>query len=121
MKKPVKIKTAAICYFNPNSCFKKGEAKTIFCVCGMENFRYPSKRRTYGWYSKFGKAIEAVQDNRGELWEYCYDYIVVEEVKEGVWGLAVKEWWFKWNRRSKKYRSINKPNATKGTVNWSIG
>ena len=122
-----------ISYDNPH--FKKGKSKTIFTVCGIEGFmpsrgnrtrkQYsklpPKLQRTFGWYSNLKDACKDVKNNMGELWEYAYDYIVIEEVKEGVWGMAIKEWWFKWNRKKKAFFSIRKPKETISIVNWGIG
>ena len=110
-------------YINPH--FKKGKSKTIFTVCAVSGFdrNELGLKRTYGWYTKLKDAYKDVIANRGDLWESSYDYIVIEEVKEGVWGMAIKEWWFKWNWQDSKkgFHPIRKPKETKGTINWSIG
>jgi hypothetical protein len=105
-------------YVSPH--FKKGKSKTIFTVCGMENFKVNSLHRTFGWYSKPSLALDAVKKNNCDLYECAYQYIVVEEVKEGVFGLAIKEWWHKWDKKEKKFLPISKPKETNGIINWSM-
>ena len=39
--------------------------------------------------------------------------MVIEEVKEGVFGMVVKEWWFEWDYKAKCFYSILKPKETK--------
>lgn len=106
-------------FHNPH--FKKGKSKTIFTVCGMENFKANSLNATFGWYSKLSLALDAVKKNDCDFHEAVYQYIVVEEVKEGDFGMAIKEWWFKWDKKEKKFLPISKPKETLGTINWGIG
>ena len=108
-------------YINPN--FKKGDSKTIFTIHSMENpdGSYQSLHRTFGWYSSAMKAYKAVRNNECDIYENVYDYVVIEEVKEGTHGSAIKEWWFKWSKTKDEFLPISKPTETKGIVNWGIG
>lgn len=108
-------------YSFDNPHFKKGKSETIFTICGIEKFKHPSLKRIFGWHSKLSKAIGAVTENKSDLYECAYKYIVIEEVKEGVFGMACKEWWFKWDYKKEKFLSIPKPKETNNIVNWGIG
>jgi hypothetical protein len=76
-------------------------------------------RRTFGWYFNFEDAEKAVKNNDGDLREYFYDYIVIEEFPEGVWVCRKNEWWYKWG--ASKFRRIQKPNCIRNTINWGMG
>ena len=102
--------------------FKRGNSKTIFTVCAMENLSPKhGQLRTFGWYSDMDGALEAVKNNDGEIHECRYDYAVIEEVKEGIFAITVREFWFKWNNKKSSFISIRKPKGTMNTINWGIG
>lgn len=76
-------------------------------------------RRTFGWYSNFKDAEKTVKSNIGDLREYFYDYIVIEEFPEGAWVCRKNEWWYKWG--ASKYRLISKPESVSNVINWGMG
>ena len=104
-------------YRNPH--FERSNRKTIFTICGMSDYR-KTMPRTFGWYSELQNALTSVEKNQGDLREYLYNYIVIEEIPEGVWGIALGEWWFKWNKKKNTFVPIRKPKKTYGTVNWAM-
>ena len=56
------------------------------------------------------------------LIEARYDYIVIEEVYEGIWG-GVRddiEIWLKWSDNFKMWQLCNKPKEAEGTVHWTL-
>ena len=91
----------------------------IFTVHGMANLTSNSKNRTFGWYPKFLDAEKAVRKNCCNIYEFQYDYMVIEEIPEGVFGLRKQEWWYKWN--GKEFIKINKPQEIFNVVNFGIG
>lgn len=101
--------------------------KTIFTVHGMSDVfmckGYLGLHRTYGWYSKAKDAQKSVKENKGDLYECAYRYIIIEEVKEGVWAGAFKgrEWWYEWNRKEKKYVPIEKPEELCNVTCFAMG
>jgi len=99
---------------------KKGNCKTIFAICGIENLSRTGSKATFGWYSRLAQAIDRVINTSDDLYECCYDYVVIEEIKEGAYGLSVREWWFKWNSQKKAFIPIHKPKETNGIINWSM-
>lgn len=101
--------------------FKKDGSETIFTICGMTGLLSTNDRRTFGWYAKLNGALDAVVKNKCDLHECYYQYVVIEEVKEGVFGMAIKEWWFKWNKNKRNFFSIQKPKETNRLVSWGIG
>lgn len=113
------MKTKTLIYNNPYS--SKSKNKTIFLICGMENFKPIGLKRTFGWFLKLQDAIDCVENNTGDLHECAYRYIVVEEVMEGVWGIGISERWFKFDEKQHGFYQIPKPEETNNIINWSLG
>lgn len=101
--------------------FKKDGSETIFTVCGLASFEPGDLKGTFGWYANLNSALDAVVNNKCDIHECVYQYMVIEEVKEGIFGMAIKEWWFKWNKNKRKFLSIQKPKETNRLVSWGIG
>lgn len=61
--------------------------------------------RTVGYYDSKEEAISRVLENRCDLWETIYTYVVVERLSSGLYPFASKEdrWFFKWNNDTKQY------------------
>ena len=93
----------------------------IYVVTVIENFKTRSHRRTVGFYFDEKKAIENVKDNSCDIEECLYDWAVIEEMPAGFYICPTKEMWFKWNEDTKKYEKCEKPEETKGIINWGIG
>lgn len=51
--------------------------------------------RTWGWYSNFEDAEKAVLENHTDIFEYSYEYAVIEKMPEGVCAVAEDSWWYK--------------------------
>ncbi len=62
--------------------------------------------RTFGYYETEDDAIKAVLGNYCDIFEYMYDYVVVEHIKLGLYNQATNRWFFKWNDTLKKYEAI---------------
>lgn len=85
--------------------------------------------RIVGFMHDKKKAIEIIEDNVGDLYEEgYYPYALVEEVPEGIYGIARnlpfedRVTWFKWDKTEKAYKQIEKcPDDLDGVVNLSIG
>ena len=57
-------------YFITTIETKKGDIKDTRCV---------------GYYKTFEEAEQAVMENACDIWETCYDYAVIENIKEGLY------------------------------------
>lgn len=75
--------------------------------------------RCFGYYKEKENAISAVKSNMLDMWETCYNYIVIEEIGEGVHPLSSIVGWFKYNKEKNEYEPI-KIDRT-GFCNYSIG
>lgn len=74
--------------------------------------------RTFGFYADKREAEIAVEENRGSMEECLYDYIVIEEIGQGVLAIAENEQWYRWDDR---WVPCKKPKFSEGIINWAIG
>lgn len=77
--------------------------------------------RTVGWVGNLEIAKEIVVNNYGDIWEYSYDYAVIEEVEEGLYPLCKDRWFYQYNEELKQYVPIQEPDWMKMYVNLGIG
>lgn len=86
-----------------------------------EHDEYKTKRdtRTFGYYRGWSKAYQAVKENRGDMTECLYSYLVMERIDEGVHALCADEQWFRWN--GKEWTPCHTPKALRGLTNWALG
>lgn len=84
---------------------------TTFTQYTKDSLGYPDigSARTVGYYTEKEQAINAVLENRCDLWETIYTYAVVEHLEPGLYPLAMPEdrWFFKWNNDTKRYELID--------------
>lgn len=76
--------------------------------------------RTFGHYRSLKRAMQAVRDNRGEMHECLYTYLVVESVPEGVLAQAKALHWFRWDGRKRGWTEIAET-PFPGVVNFGMG
>lgn len=94
----------------------------IYTVTAIDEIKMPPcNSRVFGWFTELEEAQEAVNENRYDLHECLYDFIVIEQISEGIHCCASKEWWYKWDREIRQFNPIEKPKETKFIVNWGIG
>jgi hypothetical protein len=74
--------------------------------------------RTFGYFSNAKEACQAVAENRCNMHECLYNYLVVENIGEGIHPLAEEEIWYKWQD---KWVPCSKPEALVGIINWALG
>jgi hypothetical protein len=81
--------------------------------------------RCVGFFTTFSQAEKCVIENWGDIFEYYYDFAVVEEVTEGLYnccqGDNYLKQWYKWNSKVKRYKKVKEPKFAKNIINWSIG
>jgi hypothetical protein len=78
--------------------------------------------RTFGFYNTYNEAYEAVNENRCDMHECLYDYIIVEYIEPGIHPLVhTKEWW-QWDIHFNKWIAlVNRPEEFDGLCNWALG
>lgn len=75
--------------------------------------------RTFGHYHTQIDAEIAVDENRCDMHECLYNFIVVEEIGYGIHYLGDNQAWFEW--KEDKWQRTNKPTWAEGILNWAIG
>ena len=80
--------------------------------------------RTWGFYSNKDDALKALKENYTDLWEYCYDYAVLEAYHEGISGYDFEEGrqFFKYDQCMNSYIPIEiEPRKVKHYASFAIG
>jgi len=95
---------------------------TIFtaAVVALYNGKFDS--RNIGWAPNYSD-LRADIDRRGsDLIEAKYNYIVIEEVRDGIWGFVVEgsERWLKWDDLLEFWVACEKPEELRGTIHWTM-
>lgn len=88
----------------------------------IERYSEPWKvTRTFGHFSTQVEAELAVGENRCDMHEFLYNFIVVEELNYGIHPMGDQQTWFAWTDREFQWQKIDKPAWAKGVLNWSVG
>ena len=78
--------------------------------------------RTFGFYNEHNDARKAVEENRCDMFEHLYDYLVIEYIESGIHPIVRMDEWYKWNDALKKWEFItDKPKQYSGYTNWALG
>lgn len=80
-----------------------------------------NRTRTFGFYKEYSDAIEAVFENRCNMCECLYDYLVMEKIGEGIHPEVVEEIWFRFDDGLNGWMLCEKPEFSQGTINWALG
>ncbi len=79
-------------------------------------------KRTFGFYDTYNQTHETVVNNRGNLQECLYDYLVIEYMEPGIHPLAYVEEWWEWNTQLHRWDKLqNKPKKYLGMISWAMG
>lgn len=70
--------------------------------------------RSVGWRPTLEMAVETVEKNMCDIWEYCYDYACIEELDYSLYPWANNRWFYKYNRETGRYEEIDEPHILKG-------
>lgn len=65
------------------------------------------EHRTVGWKRMLTMAADFVEHNVMDIHDDYFEYVVIEEIEEGLSPAAEKEYWFKW--KDGKYAECKKP------------
>ena len=82
------------------------DTEYIYIVSVSENENF-EKRDRVGWFNDENTALDAVKQNKTDIWETCYTYAMIEKVRHGLYPTCEKVWAF-------KYRVIDESNPTGG-------
>lgn len=78
-------------------------------------------QRTWGYYKDYEIALQALHENWTDMWEYYYDYAVLEKFSEGILPDCQERYWFKYDRERNGYFEIEEPECVKRIWNFAIG
>ena len=82
----------------------------------------PIVSRTFGFYEHYNDARNAVKENRGNMHECLYSYLVIEYIEEGIHQEALQELWYKYNIVLMRWEELkNKPPEFKWVSNFAMG
>lgn len=110
----------------------------ITSICGKETMekmakgyadigkshRLPSRKRTFGFYNSYNEAHRAVTENRCNLCECLYDYVVVEYIEEGIHPMVHAVDWWRWDQEKNRWIYLPQkdwPEEFQSICNWALG
>ena len=106
----------------------------ITSICSdeaLENLRheiinpeYPRPQRTFGFFNEYNDAFVAIRDNRGNMQEFLYDYLVLEYIEPGVHPTVHATEWYRWCETEKRWERIYNENVLQefqNDTNFALG
>lgn len=78
-------------------------------------------QRTWGYYKDHNTAVQALYENWTDMWEFCYDYALLEQFDEGICPYCEERQWFKYDRERNGYFEIDEPECVKRICNFALG
>lgn len=78
--------------------------------------------RSVGYVDTFEEAEKIVLNNQYDIFEYCYNYAVIEAIPTGLYQYDHEPKWYKIvpQEENSYYEPIEKPDWV-NTVGWAIG
>lgn len=73
---------------------------------------------TFGYFSDHDEAHGCVARNTGDMHECLYNFLVIEDVPEGIHPLPKSECWFEWDGEQELWQSIDAPEFSRRIINW---
>lgn len=88
-----------------------------------EEEKYPDfgASRAPGFYYTFEDAEETVINNYGDIYEFCYNYASIHEIKPGLYPHYEMRKFYKYNELTEKYEPIEEPTFLKHYGICAIG
>jgi hypothetical protein len=98
---------------------------TIFTLTAVRIAATPFMRitdtRCWGYYFEADDALEAVKQNVGGMDDMLYNYLVIEQVSEGIGATAQALWWFRYDNAFESWVPCECPLGDACPVNIGIG
>ena len=73
---------------------------------------------TFGYLSDHDEAHGCVARNTCNMDEHLYNYLVIEDVPEGIHPFPKSECWFEWDEENTLWQAISPPEFSKHIINW---
>ena len=78
--------------------------------------------RCVGYFKTFKEAEDIVLNNTCDIWETCYDLVIIENIPEGLYQYDLDAKWYKWNDKDKQYEKLDtKPKMYESQIGFAIG
>lgn len=79
--------------------------------------------RIVGYFFDKDEAFHHVMNNDCDIWEYTYDYAIIERVEPGFYESAGRDdrWFFKFNHDKCEYERIDEPESYEHFSGFTIG
>lgn len=91
----------------------------------LKDNKYPYgfdlKSRTVGFCFTFEDANDCVVNNMCDIYEDTNNIVVIEEAKEGFYNSYENSYWYKYDKKTKEYVRIEKPECFSKIVGFGIG
>jgi hypothetical protein len=79
-------------------------------------------QRTWGFYSDRETAVKALHENWTDMYEYCYNYALIEKFEEGISHYVLdSRQWFKFDHEREGYFEIEEPECVKHLGSFALG
>ena len=75
---------------------------------------------TFGYHYGLKQALHALRENHGDMYECLYNYLVIEQIDDGIQSLVNAYIWFKW-KEGIGWTKCDRPVWARGITNWAIG
>ncbi len=92
----------------------------MFFLTSVADLKNSRPSRCFGYFKSLNKALNAVSKNTGNMVECFYDYLILEEIGEGIHALSKEIMWFKYDLVSNSWEKCKKPKWAV-CCNWAIG
>ena len=106
---------------------QNNERTKIYTITGMTNLQkgvddFPDfgDTRIFGYYTSKEHAFESTKHNALDIHETIYDYVIIEEVEEGLYQPSDERWFFHYIGND-TYEEISEPDFMKHFCGISIG
>ena len=78
--------------------------------------------RCVGYYKTFKEAERVVTNNECDIYETCYDYAIIEHIKEGLYQYDYHPTWYKYQSSKAGYVKTDIPAfANSNNIGYAIG
>lgn len=78
-------------------------------------------KRTVGYFKTLEEAKNVLEHNCCDIYEYYYNYAVIEKVPAGLYKYDRFPIWYKWNKEKDGYVETEIPECAKNQCGFSIG
>lgn len=81
----------------------------------------PDNTRCFGYFIDKQVALQAADENWADMHECLYAWLLIEKIPEGLHAIPEEEIWYKWDSGLSAWLHADKPEWSRGIINWSIG